>query len=135
MEEDQAEVPDGIVDDHITLGVIEVESLPDPDDASGATDPPPGPGNAAAAAVARAWSKSDCGYISGVSRPSPIGQVTVWARSISARCMMHKNCRRAHTFAALQSGNALAEWLVDGLAFDDDGGRDHMGLPKPALPG
>ena len=107
---------------------VEVDGDPAPTEEAAA------PAAASAAAIpARAWIESERGYISIPSRARPVGQITCWTRSISARCLLHPQCRRAYTVDALPSASTLAEWLLAGmdLAGGATGATAHMGLPKP----
>ena len=78
----------------------------------------------------RRWVEDARGYVKVDGRSGPIGRITVWGRSVSARCMVHQRCTRPYTIRALPPGHVLQEWLVSGL--DQDSASQHMNLPKPA---
>ena len=64
-------------------------------------------------------------------RTRPIGKISSWSDSVSARCMIHGNCRRAHSFRQIPYGSCLVDWLCDGMDPKCGSAAEHMALPKP----
>lgn len=60
----------------------------------------------------------------------PLGQLTAWRSSVSARCTCHGGkCNRAYVFTQMPEPSVLREWLLDGLSVVS--AAVHMGLVKP----
>jgi hypothetical protein len=74
------------------------------------------------------WTEDARGYIHVPGRSAPIGRLTMWGRSVSARCMIHPRCARPYTINNLPSSRTLPEWLIAGIHLDF--ASDHTGLPK-----
>ena len=76
--------------------------------------------------------EDDRGNIFAVGRARPIGKISTFGTSVSARCSIpgHNRCTRAYGFTKMPAGHTLVDWLADGLDLPDE--RAHTGLPKPS---
>ena len=106
--------------DNAAADAVEIEDAP--------LSPPPAPPPAPDAP--RVWTEDARGYIRVPSRAAPIGRITAWGRSLSARCSLHARCTRPYTIASLPNARTLPEWLIAGIGLDH--ASDHTGLPKPS---
>ena len=86
--------------------------------------PPPAP------EAAQVWTEDNRGYIRVPGHAAPIGRITSWGKSLSARCMVpgHSRCTRPYTFTSLPGNRTLPEWLIAGIGLDS---ASHVALPKP----
>lgn len=86
--------------------------------ASAAAAPPPPPG-------VREDARGDI-YVAG--RSAPVGKLTAWGNSISARCKLHNKCTRPYSYKQLPGPDTLKDWLCAGVGMQT--AEEHMSLPK-----
>ena len=104
---------------------VEPPALVPPAPPASPVPPPPAP-------AAGEFSEDAAGRVYKRGIAEPLGQLTAWRNSMSAKCKLHAGkCVRVYTIAALPSNATLTAWLAEGLDRQKcPDAQRHMGLPR-----